>query len=79
MAIAANDTYGMLIDGQRVTTTRTIAVNNPATAEPFAEAPAADAAHLEAAVAAATRAFPAWRDLPMVDRKAALVRAADII
>lgn len=79
MATLALESYGMTIDGEAVTTTRTIPVINPATAEPFAAAPAADAEHLDRAVAAATRAFPAWRDTPMAERKAALIKAADII
>ncbi len=79
MATLAIDRYTMLIDGEMVSTNDTISVRNPATGEVFAEAPAADAADLDRAVAAATRAFPAWRDTPMADRKAALVKAADII
>ena len=73
MATLAPDHYGMTIDGESVATPRTFPVVNPATAERFADAPAAEAEHLERAVAAATRAFPAWRDTPMADRKAALV------
>ena len=56
-----------------------IDVRNPATGEIFANAPDASAADLNAAVAAATRAFPAWRDLPIAERKACLVRAAELI
>lgn len=79
MVAWARDSYCMTIDGESVMTTQTFPVINPATAEPFAEAPKADAEHLERAVAAASRAFPAWRDTPMADRKAALIAAADII
>lgn len=78
MATAA-DTYTMLIDGKAVSTAAAIAVRNPATEEVFAHAPAADADDLERAVAAATRAFPAWRDLPIAERKKTLLAAADII
>ncbi|WP_425229995.1 aldehyde dehydrogenase family protein [Sphingomonas sp.] len=73
------DRYNLLIDGVAVSTAATIPVKNPATGEIFAQAPAAGEAELERAVAAATRAFPAWRDTPIVDRKAAVKRAAKII
>ena len=79
MATLALDSYSMTIDGESARASRTFKVINPATAEAFAEAPAADAEHLERAIAAATRAFPAWRDTPIADRKAALIAAADII
>ena len=79
MAARAQDVYAMTIDGEAVTTAKTMPVRNPATTETFAEAPVAGIEHLERAVAAATRAFPGWRDTPMAKRKAALIRAADII
>lgn len=74
-----SETFKMTIDGRAVHAARTIEVRNPATGEIFAAAPDADAADLDAAVAAATRAFPAWRDTPIAERKAALARAADAI
>lgn len=52
--------YKMLIDGQLVEGAKTIEIVNPATAEPFTTAPVADEDQLNAAVAAARRAFPAW-------------------
>ena len=79
MATLAQDTYSMTIGGEAVTTAETMPVRNPATAEVFAQVPVASAEHLERAVAAATRAFPGWRDTPMAERKTALVSAADII
>ena len=79
MATLAQDTYSMTIGGEAVTTAETMPVRNPATAEVFAQVPVASAEHLERAVAAATRAFPGWRDTPMAERKAALISAADII
>lgn len=79
MATLALDGFPMTIDGEAVTTADRIDVRNPATGEPFAQAPAAGAADLERAIAAATRAFPGWRDTPMAERKAALVKAAAII
>jgi acyl-CoA reductase-like NAD-dependent aldehyde dehydrogenase len=74
-----SETFAMTIDGRAVQAVRTIDVRNPATGEIFAAAPDADAADLDAAVAAATRAFPAWRDTPIAERKAALAKAADAI
>ena len=74
-----SDNLAMTIDGHAVHAAATIDVRNPATGEVFAQAPDATAADLDAAVAAATRAFPAWRDTPIADRKACLVKAADII
>jgi len=79
MATLTAERFSMLVDGEPVTTSATIPVRNPATGEVFAEAPAASEADLNNAVAAATRAFPAWRDTPIAVRKAALTRAADVI
>lgn len=74
-----SEQFAMTIDGRAVQAGRAINVRNPATGEIFATAPDADAADLDAAVAAATRAFPAWRDTPIAERKAALAKAADAI
>lgn len=74
-----SDNLAMTIDGRAVHAAAMIDVRNPATGKVFAQAPDATAADLDAAVAAATRAFPAWRDTPIADRKACLVKAADII
>src|SRR5574343_2032269 len=59
----------MIIDGQPVTTEATLGVINPATGEVFARVPAGTAAHVDAAVAAAQAAFPAWRDTPDAERQ----------
>jgi aldehyde dehydrogenase (NAD+) len=53
---------------------KTIDVLNPATAETIARVPAGGAADVAAAVDAATRAFPAWRDLDSTSRGALLHR-----
>lgn len=79
METIAADRFKMTIDGQGVAASRTLQVRNPANGEVFAEAPAADEADLDRAVTAATAAFPTWRDTPITERKAALVRAADLI
>jgi len=51
----------MLINGALVDTPERDDVVNPATGAPFAACPRASAAHVDAAVAAAARAFPTWR------------------
>ncbi|HVK80628.1 MAG TPA: aldehyde dehydrogenase family protein, partial [Verrucomicrobiae bacterium] len=71
--------YVMTIDGKAVATAAGIDVRNPATGETFARAPAASAQDLENAVAAATRAFATWKNTPIGARKAAIIKAADII
>ncbi len=51
----------MLINGALVDTLERDDVVNPATGAPFATCPRAGAAHVDAAVAAAARAYPTWR------------------
>ena len=53
--------FSMLIDGRLVATPEQDAVINPAQAAPFATCARASKAHVDAAVAAAARAYPAWR------------------
>jgi len=69
--------FKLLIDGDLVDGTDRLAVTNPATGEPFATCARADAAQLERAVAAAKRAFPAWRDGGQPQRQALLHKVAD--
>ncbi|HWU73167.1 MAG TPA: aldehyde dehydrogenase family protein, partial [Sphingomonas sp.] len=52
--------FRLLIDGALVEGASSFDVINPALDAPFAQCPKADAAMLEAAIAAAKRAFPAW-------------------
>jgi acyl-CoA reductase-like NAD-dependent aldehyde dehydrogenase len=54
-------------------------VLNPATEEPLAELPEAGVEQLEAAVARAKSAFPAWRDLAPGDRARLLRRLAALV
>ena len=58
---------------------RTEEVRNPATGEVIAEVPASDATDVDAAVAAAKDAFPAWRALTPRARSEALHAVADAI
>lgn len=62
----------LLIDGQFCVGASTIDVINPATGELLAKASCADAAQMDAAVAAAKRAMPAWAGIG-ADRRAALL------
>ena len=52
--------YKMIIDGKGVSTDETFPVLNPATEEVVAQCPKAKEEHVNLAVAAARRAFPAW-------------------
>ncbi|MFJ4771769.1 gamma-aminobutyraldehyde dehydrogenase [Streptomyces uncialis] len=58
---------------------RTTEVVNPATGEPYASAPLSGAADVDAAMAAAATAFPAWRDLTPGERQRALLKIADAV
>ena len=49
-------------------------VHNPATGEVIARAPLSTGVDLDAAVAAAKKAFPGWRDTPAVARSRFLFR-----
>ncbi|MFC7308743.1 gamma-aminobutyraldehyde dehydrogenase [Streptomyces monticola] len=56
---------------------RTTEVVNPATGEAYATAPLSGQADVDAAMAAAAKAFPAWRDLVPAERQKALLKIAD--
>jgi acyl-CoA reductase-like NAD-dependent aldehyde dehydrogenase len=71
-----NAPYRLLIDGQLVDTTARLDVINPATGAVFANCPSAGAAELDAAVAAARRAFPAWKALGFAARAEYIARFA---
>ncbi|URN13344.1 gamma-aminobutyraldehyde dehydrogenase [Streptomyces radiopugnans] len=58
---------------------RTTEVVNPATGEVYATAPLSAAADVDAAMAAAEAAFPAWRDATPGTRQTAVLRIADAI
>src|SRR5271165_3379837 len=57
----------------------TMKVINPATAREEFDCPRASMAQLDRAVAAAKAAFLAWSRTPIAERKAALLKIADII
>src|ERR1019366_9076870 len=62
-------TISMLIDGLPVSSPASFTVINPATGAAFAQAPDGDASHVDAAVAAARRAFPGWSRTPDAERQ----------
>lgn len=71
--------YSMTIDGAAAAASTHFDVVNPATEEVFAQAPEADRAQLDAAVAAAKRAFPSWSSLPLAERQAYVAQIGDAI
>ena len=56
---------------------RTTEVVNPATGEVYATSPLSGQADVDAAMAAAAAAFPAWRDTTPAERQKALLKIAD--
>jgi len=60
------------------TTTRYGEVTNPATGEVIRHVPFANAADVDAAVKAATAAFPAWRAAPALRRARVLMRFREL-
>lgn len=58
---------------------RYLDVIEPATGRPCAQVPDSDEADVESAVAAATRAFPGWRNVPDPERARLLLRLADLV
>jgi len=66
----AQRTFELLIDGVGVKGEKHYPVINPATEEIIAQAPDATRAQLDAAVAAARRAFAAWKATPIAERQA---------
>ncbi len=71
--------FRLVIDGRLVAGASTFDVINPATEEVLAKCPRADAAQLNAAVAAAKAAFPAWSAKSLDERRTLLVKLADAL
>jgi succinate-semialdehyde dehydrogenase/glutarate-semialdehyde dehydrogenase len=67
------------IDGAAVDADRQFAVVNPATLETVATVSDLDAAHASDAIAAATRAFASWKNVPLEERITVVRRWADLI
>ena len=71
--------FKLLINGKLVSGVARLDVINPATEEVLAEAPRADRAQLDEAIAAAKAAFPAWSAKPVRERGALLAKLADAL
>ena len=71
--------YSLLIDGKMVTGDQTMPVLNPATEEVLAQCPRASKDQLDAAVAAAKAAYPAWAATPIEERRKLVIKMAEAI
>jgi acyl-CoA reductase-like NAD-dependent aldehyde dehydrogenase len=71
--------FSLLINGRLVAGASTFDVINPATEQVLASCPRADLAQLNAAVAAAKAAFPAWAAKSLPERRARLLALADAL
>jgi len=71
--------YKMIIDGEKVSTDETFPVLNPATEEVIAQCPKASVEHVDQAVAAARRAFPAWSATSDSERSRVVHAIADAL
>ncbi|MCD7107805.1 aldehyde dehydrogenase family protein [Rhizobium sp. DKSPLA3] len=72
-------TFELTIDGAGETTATFIDIVDPSTGAVTARAPCAGAAELDRAVAAARRAFPAWRETPPDERRRLVGGLGDIL
>jgi acyl-CoA reductase-like NAD-dependent aldehyde dehydrogenase len=77
--MTTKDTYGMIINGRKVTTGSVVEVINPATGSVFASVATADRRTLDEAVASARAAFPAWASTPYPERVATMRKIADVL
>ena len=71
--------YTMTIGGQAVTGATSFDVLNPATGQVIGSAPDCTPEQLDAAVAAARKAFPAWSATPIEKRREALLGIAGVL
>ncbi|MFC7049828.1 aldehyde dehydrogenase family protein [Emcibacter nanhaiensis] len=71
--------YSLIIDGQKVETADTFDILNPATRELVGKAPIATKADLDAAVAAADKAFQSWSRESNETRKQACLDMAKVL
>ena len=69
----------MLIGGELISGKDTFAVVNPATGEPFANAPHCNEEDCNRAISAAEQAFPKWEATPIGERQKCLQEALDIL
>ncbi len=71
--------YNLIINGERVAAAQHAEVRNPADGSVVGLMPVATQADLDAAVAVAANAFPAWAARPDAERQALCGKVADII
>jgi acyl-CoA reductase-like NAD-dependent aldehyde dehydrogenase len=71
--------FRLMINGQRTPGAATLDVINPATGKVLTTCARADKAQLDAAVAAAKHAFPAWSATPIEQRREALLKIAEAL
>ena len=71
--------YKLLIGGKLVDGDSSMDVIDPATEEVLAVCPRGSLAQMDAAVAAAKTAFPAWARRPIAERRAMLIALADAV
>jgi acyl-CoA reductase-like NAD-dependent aldehyde dehydrogenase len=76
---ALRQDFSLLIDGKLEQSARQLDVINPALGTVFARCPAAGPAELDRAVAAARRAFPAWRARSFAERAALVKRLSQLL
>jgi acyl-CoA reductase-like NAD-dependent aldehyde dehydrogenase len=81
IAAAASHDWRMLIDGELVAAEggRKLDAINPATGQVITQIPVATTGDMDRAVAAAVRAFPAWRRRPVAERAELVRKLADAI
>ena len=75
----AKGQFNLVINGRLTPGASTLGVVNPATGKVFATCARADRAQLDAAVAAAKAAFPAWSRTPLKERSRLLLKLADAV
>ena len=71
--------YSMTIDGRAVGASASFQTYNPATEAVIATAPDASRAQLDAAVASAKAAYPAWSAHPIAERQALVAKIGDVL
>jgi aldehyde dehydrogenase (NAD+) len=77
--MSSHQTFKLLIGGAVVPGEKYFDVINPATEEVVGRAPDATRAQLDAAVAAARKAFPGWRATPIAERQAKVAAMGEVI
>lgn len=79
MAIDFDTDYTMTINGEAATSAETLEAFNPATEEVIAIVPDASRDQLEAAIDAASAAFPAWSARPVAERQAYVAKIGEVL